>query len=204
MDRKKHWENIYHEKDFKKVSWFQNSPDISIQFIKELKLNSNARIIDIGAGESHLTEHLIKMGFTNITVLDISELAIEKAKKRLGEKSSLVQWVVSDVVDYSNTNSFDLWHDRATFHFLTNAPETEAYVKNANTSIKNGGYMIVGTFSENGPDTCSGIPIQQYSKEKLNETFSEYFSKIKCINTEHFTPTGKTQEFTFCSFSKMS
>ena len=139
-------------------------------------------------------------GFQNITVLDISEAAIEKAKARLGKKSDLVKWVVSDITEFKTAEHFDLWHDRATFHFLTSDSQIAAYLQIAGRAIDN--YMVVGTFSENGPDKCSGLPIKQYTENQLQVRLSKDFEKIKCIKEDHITPFETKQNFLFCSFKR--
>lgn len=200
FDRKNHWENIYQTKELSTVSWYQPIPQTSLDLISEANLPKDARIIDIGGGDSFLVDHLLKLGFTEVTVLDISEKAIEKAKIRLGQNASKVKWIVADAASFASTEKYDFWHDRAAFHFLTNKKEVESYVKNASQLMTKNGKLAIGTFSENGPLKCSGIEIQQYSEESLSEVFSQYFEKQKCFTVDHQTPSGSLQNFVFCSF----
>ncbi|WP_367119234.1 trans-aconitate 2-methyltransferase, partial [uncultured Mucilaginibacter sp.] len=182
------------------VSWTQGVPQTSLDFIHGFQLSKNSSIIDIGGGDSNLVDFLLKEGFQNITVLDISSTAIEKAKARLGKKSDLVKWVVSDITEFNPTEHFDLWHDRATFHFLTSKAQIAAYLQIAGKATNS--YMVVGTFSETGPDKCSGLPVKQYTENQLTRQLNRCFKKIKCINEDHITPFQTKQNFLFCSFKK--
>jgi len=200
--RKKHWETIYDTKQLNKVSWYQPIPQPSLNYIKALDIPKNAEIIDIGGGDSFLVDFLLKEGYTNISVLDISEKAIERAKLRLGSKSDQVIWIVSDITEFKPTKKYDLWHDRAVLHFLTLEEEIQKYVKTLESSLSTEGKVIIGTFSENGPTKCSGIKIKQYSKEQLTQLFTNDFSLHKCENIDHETPFNTIQNFTFCHFQK--
>lgn len=199
---KEHWENIYQTKDTTKVSWFQESPQVAIDIIKSLNLKKDANILDVGGGDSNLVDFLLAEGFENIYVLDISESAILKAKERLGNNSIKVNWVVSNILDFKPSIKFDLWHDRAAFHFLTNPIDVEKYVKIATESIYPKGFLTIATFSEKGPDKCSGIEIKKYSELELNSIFEKNFDKLNCIEHEHNTPSGSSQSFIFCRFIK--
>lgn len=163
INRQNHWENIYLNKAANEVSWHQDVPATSIQFIQALQIPTSAKIIDIGGGDSLLIDHLIKMNYTDLSVLDISETAIIKAKKRLGENAEKVNWIISDVNDFKPTEIYDFWHDRATFHFITEENEIANYIQLAYKNISINGKLVLGTFSENGPKKCSGITIKQYS-----------------------------------------
>ncbi|QOW09667.1 class I SAM-dependent methyltransferase [Kaistella flava (ex Peng et al. 2021)] len=198
LDRKKHWETVYETKNPDEVSWTQEIPKTSLAFIGSFGLDKSAKIIDIGGGDSKLVDYLIDQGFKNITVLDISEKSFEKAKVRLGEKAKKVTWIVSDILDFEPTEIYDIWHDRAAFHFLTTEAEIEKYKSIVEKAVN--GYLVIGTFSENGPLKCSGLEISQYSKEKLTSTFKNNFEKIDSILEDHETPFGTTQNFLFCSF----
>ncbi|MGF7079075.1 class I SAM-dependent methyltransferase [Mucilaginibacter sp. UYCu711] len=201
-NQKAHWDNVYSNKTSEEVSWTQAVPQTSLDFIHGFKLSKSSSIIDIGGGDSKLVDFLLQEGFQNITVLDISEAAINKAKARLGEQSKLVKWVVSDITEFKTDEHFDLWHDRATFHFLTRESQVAAYLKIAGNSISS--YMVVGTFSENGPEKCSGLPIKQYTEDQLRSRLQKDFEKIRCINEDHITPFQTKQNFLFCSFKKQS
>lgn len=201
FDRKKHWENIYSTKQLNEVSWYQPKPETSLKFIEELNIPKTASIIDIGGGDSFLVDNLLKLGYTNITVLDISQKAIERAKLRLGKKGEQVKWIEADVSKFNPTETYDLWHDRAAFHFLTEEKEIENYLKSAKKGVKDFGKLIIGTFSTNGPKKCSGIEITQYSESTLSKKFSE-FTKLDCQIIEHETPFNTKQSFIFCTFNK--
>lgn len=161
-----------------------------------------AKIIDIGGGDSFLVDFLLKAGFEDITVLDISSAAIERAQKRLGDQATKVKWIVSDILDFVPDTPYDFWHDRATFHFLTARQEIERYIEIADQAIAVGGILVVGTFSEQGPTKCSGITIKQYSAQSISDLFQTYFRKIECIDVDHITPFDTKQRFVFCSFRK--
>lgn len=199
---KKHWETIYSTKGSSEVSWTQEVPTTSLNFLHSFNLKKDASIIDIGAGESKFVDFLLDEGFTNISVLDISEQAIKKSKARLGKRASLVNWIVCDITEYRPLQKFDLWHDRATFHFLTTKKHIEKYVDLAAKSITESGYMAIGTFSESGPTKCSGLDIKQYSEIELESTLTYYFKKLKCVREDHITPFQTVQNFLFCSFRK--
>lgn len=199
-DRKNHWETVYETKNPDQVSWTQEMPKTSLELIHSFALKKTAKIIDIGGGDSKLVDYLLEEGFENITVLDISEKAIERAKKRLGDQAIKVTWVVSDITEFEPKTTFDLWHDRATFHFLTTSEQVEKYMKTARNFVNN--FLILGVFSEKGPTKCSGLEIKQYTEEKLTEVFKEGFEKIHCITEDHKTPFDTIQNFLFCSFKK--
>lgn len=199
-EHKNHWENVYETKNPDQVSWTQTKPQTSLDFIASLGLGKEAKIIDIGGGDSNLVDFLLQEGYENITVLDISAKALEKAKERLGEAASKVQWIATDITEFEPTETYDIWHDRAAFHFLTTPEQVSKYIDITEKSIT--GFMILGTFSKNGPTKCSGLDIQQYDDESLSEKFESGFERIKCITEDHTTPFGTTQNFVFCSFKK--
>ena len=204
MDRQKHWEDIYQSKDTAEVSWFQASPTTSLQFVKEFKLPLSAKIIDVGGGDSFMVDCLLEMGYCNITVLDISKTAISKAKERLGEKAKTVKWIVADAAGFQPTETYDFWHDRAAFHFLTDKQEISNYVDTIRSYVKPGGYLVLGTFSEQGPTKCSGIEIKQYSENTMTSLLTDFFNKIRCITVDHKTPFNTLQNFIFCSFKRLA
>ncbi|KIC91647.1 trans-aconitate 2-methyltransferase [Flavihumibacter sp. ZG627] len=197
---KGHWEAVYQNNEPGKTSWAQPIPKPSLEFIHSFNLPKNARIIDIGGGDSKLVDYLLEEGFQDITVLDISETAIEHAKKRLGHKAGAVTWILSDILDFNPAGKFDCWHDRATFHFLTTEAQRLAYTAIARSAVT--GYLTIGTFADNGPEKCSGLVVKQYSSEALTREFESGFEKLKCIQDDHITPAGVVQHFTFCSFKK--
>ena len=199
---KSYWENIYTTKDTKKVGWFQPRPALALSLVEELVIPKDSTIIDIGGGDSYLVDFLLADDYRNVTVLDISAMAIEKAKLRLAEKSELSKWIVSDIREFEPNSQYDLWHDRAAFHFLTEEKDIRNYVETAKKGITENGLMIIGTFSDNGPNTCSGLPVTQYSLEKLQQTFSPYFETVRSFNIDHITPSGLSQNYSFCIFRK--
>jgi len=204
IDAKSHWEKIYASKRQDEVSWYQPTPEVSLDFINELNISKDAAIIDVGGGDSYLADNLLATGFTNITVLDISEGAINKAKHRLGKEAEKIKWIVSDINELVSTKQFDCWHDRAAFHFLTTETQIEKYLSIAQNHISDNGRMIIGTFSASGPEKCSGLPIKQYSEQSLSTVLKTWFEKIKCITTDHITPFNTIQNFLFCSFRKIN
>jgi len=199
-DKKKYWDTIYLTKRSDEVSWTQKVPITSLDFIHGFHLPKNANIIDVGGGDSKLVDFLVDEGYEHVTVLDISQEALDKAKKRLGEKSKQVKWVVSDVTEFKPDAKYDLWHDRATFHFLTTPEQIEQYLAIANNNVT--GYLTIGTFSENGPEKCSGLPVKQYNEAQLQTQLAKGFDKIRCITEDHVTPFQTKQNFLFCSFKK--
>jgi cyclopropane fatty-acyl-phospholipid synthase-like methyltransferase len=200
---KDHWENIYVSKQTNDVSWWQDNPKDSLGFIHSLNLPKTAKIIDIGGGDSKLVDYLLDEGFENLTVLDISEQALNNAKKRLGDKSIKIKWIVSNVTEFRPPTSYDLWHDRAAFHFLTTEEQIEKYLSIVQESVSDKGYIIMATFSTAGPEKCSGLHIKQYNEETLTDLLSKEFEKIRCTTVDHTTPFNTKQNFLFCSFKKL-
>jgi hypothetical protein len=201
INRKNHWETVYETKQPNEVSWTQENPKTSIDFIRETQLEKSAKIIDIGGGDSKLVDFLLEEGFENITVLDISEKALERAKKRLGKNAEKVNWIASDITEFRPETNYDIWHDRATFHFLTTGEQIKKYVEITEKWVS--GFLIMGTFSDEGPKKCSGLDIKQYSESELEKQFSNRFKKLKCITEDHTTPFETKQNFTFCAFEKI-
>ena len=200
IDRKKHWETVYETKQPNEVSWTQENPKTSLDFIRETHLSKTAKIIDIGGGDSKLVDFLLEEGYQDITVLDISEKALKRAQKRLGKNAEKINWIVSDITEFKPETDYDIWHDRATFHFLTTAEQVEKYVKIVQKQVTS--FLIIGTFSDQGPKKCSGLDIKQYSGSELENQFSNRFKKIQCITEDHVTPFETKQNFTFCIFEK--
>jgi len=198
---KNHWENVYKTKNENEVSWFQETPHKSIDLIKSINIDFSSNVIDVGAGDSRLVDNLLLLGFKNITVLDISSKSIEKAKIRLGEKSDLISWVVSDINEFKSEKKFDLWHDRAAFHFLRSTKKIKSYVKLVNELINNQGTLIISTFSKNGPLKCSGLEVSQYDRKGISELFKN-FKLNKSEIYIHKTPFNTNQEFIYNVLSK--
>ena len=202
MPQKQHWEKVFETKADSEKSWFQPYPENSVQFIKDLNIPKDAAIIDVGGGDSYLADVLLQEGYKDITVLDISAKALQNARKRLGKKANRIKWVESDVLSFHPEKKYDCWHDRAVFHFVTDKKNITAYKKQIAGSVKDKGKLIVGTFSEKGPEKCSGLPVHRYSQQQLTRALSQNFKKIKCIEEIHQTPFNTSQSFTFCSFQK--
>jgi len=197
-----YWDKVYTDKTEKEVSWFQEHPTKSLELIAELNLPKDARVIDVGGGDSRLVDHLLERGYSDITVLDISEVSLNKLKDRLGDTEK-VKYITSDVVAFKAEKQFDLWHDRAAFHFLTTLEQINQYLEVVNLSLNSGGNLIISTFSKNGPEKCSGLPIHQYSDNELKDLFSKYFKNTKCFEDTHTTPWGTSQSFVYCGFKKL-
>jgi uncharacterized UPF0146 family protein len=198
---KKHWETVYETKNPDQVSWTQEIPKTSLNFIHSFGLDKKAKIIDIGGGDSKLVDFLLEEGFENITVLDISEKVIQKAQLRLGVKADKVNWIVSDITQFNPTTQYDVWHDRAAFHFLTSKVDINKYVEIVKKSVSK--YIVIGTFSENGPQKCSGLEIKQYSQEEITKLFQNDFQVIECFTEDHTTPFDTKQNFMYCSFKRI-
>jgi len=198
---KDHWEHIYGTKQPREVSWTQEIPTTSLKLIEELNLPNDARIIDVGGGDSHLVDHLLKMGFTNLTVLDISAAAIERAKERLQSDADKVKWIVSDILDFKPNTTYTLWHDRASFHFQIAEEAINQYVGILKKATKD--YAIIGGFSTEGPKKCSALEIKQYNEEALQEcmVIAELKTR-KTLRVDHITPMGGSQNFLFGVFQK--
>ena len=202
VSNRDHWENVYKTKAEDEMSWYQPVPKTSFYFLDNFQIPLTANIIDVGGGDSRFVDALIEKGYTNISVLDISANAIEKAKKRLGNAAKNVNWIISDIRNFQPKTKFDFWHDRATFHFLTEEKNVNNYVSLAANAIKDSGFLVLGTFSETGPTMCSGLNIKQYSETSMTAGFEKDFNKIKCKEEVHKTPSNKEQNFIFCSFQK--
>jgi SAM-dependent methyltransferase len=195
-----HWDTVYKTKKSNQVSWTQEVPKTSLDFIHSFGLTKTAKIIDVGGGDSKLLDYLLDEGFENVTVLDISAEALAKAKQRLGEKAEKINWSVCDITEFQPDKVFDVWHDRATFHFLTTDEQVAKYFETARNSVS--GFLTIGTFSDNGPEKCSGLQIKQYNEEKLTAELQNDFDKLGCITEDHTTPFDTTQNFLFCSFKR--
>lgn len=201
-ERKSHWENIYQTKELKDVSWFQEIPSTSLEFLNQFDISKSAKIIDIGGGDSYFVDCLLELGYKDITVLDISSASLEKAKNRLGAKANLVKWIVEDVSLFKPTEKYDFWHDRAAFHFLTREEDITNYIETLKEGLAKTGILVIGTFSEQGPLKCSGIEIKQYSETSMTNQLKTYFEKVNCFTIDHKTPFDTIQNFVFCSFRK--
>lgn len=199
MNRKQHWEQIYATRVPDSVSWFQEHADQSLRFIHNTGLDKDAAIIDVGGGASRLVDDLAAEGYTDLTVLDLSSSALAVAKQRLGRLADTVRWVEGDVTRAEfPVHRFDIWHDRAVFHFLTDQADRHAYVEQVMRSVRPGGHVIVATFSEDGPEKCSGLPVMRYQPESLHAEFGEAFLLVEHEKESHHTPSGTVQQFVYC------
>ena len=203
MERKEHWENVFSTKQEKEVSWYQEYPQTSVDFLTALELPLDAKIIDIGGGASYFIDALLDLGYTNLTLLDISASAIDRITKRLGAKASgKVTFIVSDVLNFNPEEHYDFWHDRACFHFLTNAEEINDYAYLVNKAVSPKGRVFIGTFSDSGPLKCSGLEIKQYNQESLRLVFERDFVLKSSFTEDHKTPFDTIQNFIFCGFKR--
>jgi ubiquinone/menaquinone biosynthesis C-methylase UbiE len=199
MNRKQHWEQVYTTKPSDSVSWFQNHAAQSLRLIHQTGLGKDAAIIDVGGGASTLVDDLLNMNYSDLTVLDLSSVALEVAKKRLASHADRVQWMVDDITRAEfPLNRFDIWHDRAVFHFLTELSDRHAYVERVMRSVRPGGHVIIATFAEDGPDKCSGLPVMRYQPEGLHAEFGDAFLLLGHQKETHNTPTGALQHFVYC------
>ena len=199
MQQKDHWEHVYSTKMTDAVSWFQEHAEQSMRLIRDTGVPCSASIIDVGGGASTLIDDLLINGYSAVTVLDLSAAALSIAKARIGLKSSTVQWLEGDITKVSlPVHAFDVWHDRAVFHFLTNREARQSYVETVLRSVKPGGHVIVATFAEDGPLNCSGLPVMRYGPNELHAEFGSPFTLVQHEREEHHTPFGTVQKFVYC------
>ena len=199
MSLQRHWEKIYTEKAPNAVSWYRPHLDQSLRLIEKVASDRSASIIDVGGGESTLVDDLLQRGYKNITVLDISQTAVDANRKRLGAISEDVHWLVADITRVELEPSvYDLWHDRAVFHFLTSANDRLAYVRQVARAVRQGGYVIISTFGTEGPTKCSGLDVVRYDAESLHREFGKHFRLLGSSKELHQTPFGTTQQFLYC------
>lgn len=197
-DRHTHWQDVYRSKDESEVSWYQPLPGVSLDLIARSGLGPQARIVDVGGGASTLVDALLDRGFRNLTVLDIAEAALDRARVRLGERAAAVSWVAADVTVWRPSVPFDLWHDRAVFHFLTGDEERRAWRATLSAALRPGGQVILATFAPDGPERCSGLPVRRWSAGELEAAFAPQFTLAESLAEDHVTPAGKVQRFTWC------
>ena len=200
MDNKKHWENIYQKKEIDGVSWYQKIPSESLQLIKKYSLSNSDKIIDIGCGKSFLAGNLLELNYTNISLVDISSNALKEVKDRLQNKS--LNFIETDILNFNSNDKYDIWHDRAVFHFITNPEGIEKYISLCNKYINNQGILIIGTFAEDGPLKCSGLEIKRYSADQISGLFKETFELVESFKMLHKTPFDTEQSFLFCVLRK--
>lgn len=199
--RHAHWENVYQTKGEREVSWFQESPAISLDLIRATGVEADTSIIDIGGGASRLVDALLEAGFADITVLDLSEKALAAAKARLGARSAAVTWVAADITAWLPPQSYGLWHDRAAFHFLTDANDRAAYVRRLLQAVGPGGHVIIGTFALDGPERCSGLPVVRYDAASLGKVLGPSFELIESRDQAHHTPGEPFSVFNSAGFA---
>jgi trans-aconitate methyltransferase len=202
-NRQAHWQKVYISKGEKEVSWFQENPAPSVDLIAKAGASAASAVIDVGGGASRLVDALLENGFRAVTVLDLSEAALAAAKARLGRRADEVQWVVADVTAWDpQSAAYDLWHDRATFHFLTEERDRAAYVARLTRAVKPGGRAIIATFAPDGPERCSGLPVVRYDAQDLSRAIGRDFELTETLRHEHRTPWGAAQNFQFSMFRR--
>ena len=201
-NRQAHWENVYTTKGENEVSWYQQSPAPSSELIVQAGATHASAIIDVGGGASRLVDHLVEQGFEDITVLDLSAAALEAAKRRLESRADRVHWIVADATAWEPVKSYDIWHDRAAFHFLTEKKDRAAYIARLTQGVKAGGHAIIATFALDGPEKCSGLPVARYDSASLAWTLGSKFQLVHTRRHEHATPWGSRQMFQFSVFRR--
>ncbi len=197
MGSQNHWDKVYAEKSGDTVSWFQSEPTISLALIHSIAAPPVARIMDIGGGASNLVDHLLAGGYRNVSVLDIAASGLAQSRVRLGEKAELVNWYVADATNWAPPETYDIWHDRAVFHFLTADADRRAYEAVLKKALAPGGHAVIATFAMDGPEKCSGLPVIRYSAEQLCGELGPDFMLIEQRDEQHVTPSGTTQAFSF-------
>lgn len=199
MESKSHWERVYGTKATTSVSWYQEHAECSLSLLRNTGIAKSAAIIDVGGGASTLVNDLLADGYSDVTVLDLSAAALSAARQRLGARAAKVQWLEADVTEADlPSHRYDVWHDRAVFHFLTEPQQRQAYVETVFRSVKPGGHVIVATFAEDGPTQCSGLPVMRYAASELHAQFGDAFALVKHVKESHHTPSGSVQQFVYC------
>lgn len=203
LERQAHWQNVYQTRDEQAVSWFQERPDISLDLIHATGVDANASIVDIGGGASRLVDALVGEGFKTVAVLDLSEKALATSRARLGVKGTQIEWIVADVTNWVPSQTYDVWHDRAAFHFLTDPKDRAAYVERVLKAVRVGGHVIIGTFAPDGPERCSGLPVVRHDAATLGELLGPSFALAETRRQDHETPSGVIQKFQFSRFQRV-
>lgn len=196
---RQHWNEVFLGPN-QTHTWTQNYPETILYLINALNLKKDAAIIDVGGGDSKLVDHLLDLGYTNITVLDISSNALDNCRKRLGERSEKVNWIVSDITEFKTDQQYDLWIDRAAFHFLREDNQIKHYIDLTKHHVSKNGYLLISTFSHLGPNKCSGLEVMKYNKEDLTKLFEDNYDRMRCVIEDHITPSNLSQNFIYCLF----
>ncbi len=202
MNRKTHWEDVYRTTAAEEFGWHQTQQTLSLNLIQSTGVRKTGSLIDVGGGDSTLVDHLLDQDFDHITVLDISASALERAKARLGDRADLVSWIEADITDFRSSKTYDVWHDRAAFHFLTEAEDREKYCETMNRAVSAQGHAIIATFAYEAPPTCSGLPVVRYSPEFLALAIGSNFELVESFEELHQTPGGNKQPFIYCRFTR--
>ena len=203
-NRKDHWERVYQKHSSDEVGWYQRYPESSLNLIHNTRVGTESSIIDIGGGTSKLSECLLDQGYTQLSVLDISGKSLEKAKSQLGEESNRIKWIEADVTKHPFNEQYDVWHDRAVFHFLSEAEERKGYLNSLDQALRLNGHLIIATFGLDAPPKCSGLSIVRYSPESLQKELGNNFNLMESFLENHVTPSGVTQNFIYCRFIKQA
>ena len=198
MDASRYWDGIYRTRSPHEVSWYEPVPETSLRCIRAALAGGARSLVDIGGGASRLVDHLLRMRLSRIAVLDVAEASLDVAKQRLGDRRDRVEWIAADVTKVHDIGRFGIWHDRAVFHFLTDPTDRRAYVEQVQRAVRPGGYVLVATFAEDGPPTCSGLPVVRYSAESLHSEFGPDFRLLTTTHEDHHTPAGSEQPFLYC------
>ena len=202
-NRRAHWQGVYARKNEDEVSWYQARPATSLQLIANTGLGKDAAIIDAGGGASRLVDHLLDAGYTDVTVLDIAEAALAKARARLAERAGRVRWIAADLLTWQPERPFDIWHDRAVFHFLTDADDRRRYVEVLKAALKPDGQVIIATFAPDGPEKCSGLPVMRHSPQSIAAELGAGFELVETADEHHVTPAGKVQHFNYARLKRV-
>ena len=200
IDRARHWDDCYRAVDADQLSWFRSEPGASLALIDRLGVGPDASVIDVGGGDSVLVDRLVSRGFTDVTVLDLSQVALDAARDRVGDAA---HWLRADLLTWEPPRRWDLWHDRAAFHFLTEPADQATYRRLATSAVKPGGHLLLATFAADGPDTCSGLPVERYAPDRLAATIDGGFDLTLSQREEHVTPSGAVQPFTWAAFQRV-
>jgi len=201
-DLKAHWEGVYASKDESEVSWYEATPQLSLELIAATGAVPDSAIIDVGGGASRLADALLDRGHADVTVLDLAEAALARSRARLGRRAADVRWIAADATAWTPQRQYDVWHDRAVFHFLTTEGDQNAYLSSLRRALRVGGHAIIATFGPGGPDRCSGLPVQRYDAESLSARLGAGFTRLRALERRHATPLGATQEFTYGLFRR--